>query len=478
MNTMRNKIIVKLLTISVVLLINACIPSLVSKKENKLVPAAYNTIQDSVNTAKEKWNNFLKDPFLTALIDTSLKNNQELNIILQEIAIAKNEIRARKGQYLPFVNVGVGVGLDKSARYTRAGAVDENVEIADGKRFPQPLPDFLMLATASWEIDIWKKLRNAKKSAMYSYLASTEGKNFMVTNLIAEIASSYYELMAFDNLIETLQKNIDIQQNALETVIMEKNAARVTDLAVRRFEAEIAKNKSRQFLITQQIIETENRINFLVGRFPQTIARNSQVFNELAPETIYAGIPSQLLDNRADIRQTELELSAAKLDVKVTKANFYPVFNITAGLGYQAFNTQYFLTSPKSMLYNLAGSLVAPLINRNAIKASYYSASARQIEAVYNYERTILKAYTEVANQQAKINNLAGSYNAKAQQVEALGKSINISINLFKSARADYVEVLLTQRDALDAKMELIETKKNQLNATVKMYQVLGGGWR
>lgn len=478
MITMRNKVIVKFLAISGVLLINACIPALVHKKENKSVPTAYNNSQDSVNTARGKWNTFLKDPYLAALVDSSLKNNQELNIILQEIAIAKNNMREKKGQFLPFVNLGVGAGLEKAARYTRAGAVDENLPIADGKAFPQPLPDFLMLASASWEIDIWKKLRNAKKSAMYSYLASTEGKNFMVTNLIVEIASSYYELMAFDNLMETLQKNIDIQQNALETVMMEKNAARVTDLAVRRFEAEIAKNKSRQFLIGQQIIETENKINFLVGRFPQPVARNSQTFNDLTPETIYAGIPSQLLENRPDIRQTELELSAAKLDVKATKANFYPVFNITAGLGYQAFNTQYLLTTPKSLLYNVAGSLVAPLINRNAIKATYLSANAKQIQAAYNYERTILKAYTEVANQQAKINNLAGSYNSKALQVEALNKSINISINLFKSARADYVEVLLTQRDALDAKMELIETKQSQMSAMVKMYQVLGGGWR
>lgn len=478
MITMRNKIIVKFLALTGVILINSCIPSLVSKKENKSVPANFNANKDSINTASGKWNTFLKDPYLVALIDSSLKNNQELNIITQEIAIAKNNVREKKGQFLPFVNVGVGAGIEKSARYTRAGAVDENINIDEDKAFPQPLPDFLMLASASWEIDIWKKLRNAKKSAMFSYLASTEGKNFMVTNLVVEIASSYYELMALDNIMETLKKNIEVQENALTTVTMEKNAARVTDLAVRRFEAEIAKNKSRQFLINQQITETENRINFLVGRFPQPITRNSDTFNDISPETIYSGIPSQLLENRADIRQTELELSAAKLDVKATKANFYPVFNITAGLGYQAFNTQYLLTTPRSMLYNLAGSLVAPLINRNAIKATYNSANARQIQAVYNYERTILKAYTEVANQQANINNLAGSYNSKAQQVEALTKSINISINLFKSARADYVEVLLTQRDALDAKMELIETKKNQINAMVKMYQVLGGGWR
>ena len=121
--------------------------------------------------------------------------------------------------------------------------------------------------------------------------------------------------------------------------------------------------------------------------------------------------------------------------------------------------------------------LVAPLVNRNAIKATYYSANAKQLQAVYNYERTILNAYVEVANQLAKINNLEKSYDLKSRQVAALTQSITISNDLFKSARADYMEVLMTQRDALESKFELIETKKQQLNAMVNIYQALGGGW-
>ena len=130
------------------------------------------------------------------------------------------------------------------------------------------------------------------------------------------------------------------------------------------------------------------------------------------------------------------------------------------------------------MIYSAAGELVAPLINRNAIKADYYSANSSQIQAIYNYERTILNAYIEVANQQSNIGNLNNSYKLKALQVQALTKSIDISTGLFKSARADYMEVLLTQRDALESKFELIETKKQQMNAMVQMYQVLGGGWK
>lgn len=310
------------------------------------------------------------------------------------------------------------------------------------------------------------------------YLGTVEGKNFMVTNLIAEIANSYYELLALDNQLENVKKNIDILNDALVIVKLQKEAARVTELAVRRFEAEVLKNQSRQFYIQQDIVETENRINFLVGRYPQHVQRDHLMFNDLIPDAIQAGIPSQLLENRPDIRQAEMKLAAAKLDIKVAKARFYPSVGISAGIGFQAFNPSYLIRTPESLLYSLAGDLTAPLVNRNAIKAAYYSANAQQIQAVYQYEQTILNAYIEVANQLSMIDNLEKSYDLKSRQVQALTESIDISNVLFRSARADYMEVLLTQREALESRFELIETKKQQMNAMVNIYHALGGGWR
>lgn len=456
----------------------ACTPSVTQKTINKSVPANYTTSEDSVNTTQISWRNIFADSNLNALVDTALKNNQELNIMLEEINISQNEIRTRKGEYLPFLNIGAGAGVEKVGRYTRNGAVDESTDIEPGKRIPENLPDFLLAANISWEVDIWKKLRNAKKAAVYRYLSTVEGKNFMVTNLFAEISNSYFELMALDNQLEILKNNIEIQQNALKIVKLQKQAAKVTELAVRRFEAQVLNTESLQYTIQQKITETENKINYLVGRFPQPVIRSSQSFIDLVPDSIQAGVPSQLLENRLDIKQAELELEAAKLDVKVAKANFYPSFRINAGLGYQAFNPKFLINTPESILYSVAGELIAPVINRNAIKAAYLSANAKQIQAIYNYERTVLRAYTEVANQLAMISNLEKSYDLKDKQVKALTESVHISNVLFSSARADYMEVLLTQRDALESKMELIETKKLQLNAMVNTYRALGGGWK
>lgn len=448
----------------------------INRTENKSVPASYNNSQDTVNIATINWKDYFTDPNLINLINTALEKNQELNIISQEIEIGKNEVRTRKGEYLPFVGLRGAAGLEKEGRYTRHGAVDEQLNIKHGEAFPEPLPDYMFGVVASWEIDVWKKLRNGKKAAVARYLASVEGKNFMVTNLIAELSQSYYELMALDNMLEILDRNTEIQENALHVIRQQKEAARVTQLAVNRFEAQLLNTQNLKYNVKQQITETENRIHFLTGTFGEPIQRSSGNFMSIKPDSLATGIPSQLLKNRPDIRQAEMELMAAKLDVKVARADFYPSFEIEAGTGFQAFNPAYLL-DPESLLYNLAGELTAPLINRNAIKAAYNSANAMQLQSIYNYEQTILSAYLEVQNQLAAFDNYSKSFQKKAEEVEKLKQSVAISNNLFRSARADYLEVLLTQREALDSRMELVEIKLNQLSSTVNTYKALGGGW-
>ncbi len=459
--------------------ITACkAPALIQKTENRTVPVSYNTSQDSTNTGKMRWSEFFTDPNLNVLIEVALKNNQELNISLQEIAIASNEIRARQGAYLPFVDFGGGAGGEKVGRFTSRGASEAISDFAPLRKTPEFVPNFIVGPTATWEVDIWRKLRNAKKAAVIRYQATIEGRNFMITNLVAEIANSYYELLALDTELAIVQQNIEIQTNALNIVRTQKEAARVTELAVRRFEAQVLNTRSLQYNLQQQIIETENRINFLTGRYPQEpVARDPQLFNKLVPASMQAGIPSQLLQNRPDIRQAELNLMANKIDVTVARANFYPSLKISADIGFQAFSPT-LLLNPESILFALAGSMVGPWINRNEIIATYYSANAKQTQAAYNYERTVLNAYFEVANQLAKISNLEQIYVLKTQQVQALNQSVTISNTLFNSARADYMEVLLTQRDALESKFDLIETKMQQMHAVVNTYRALGGGWQ
>ncbi len=448
-----------------------------AKKGSNLAPVDLTTIDEANSTdlpssADIKWQDFFVDQNLRSLIEMSLANNQQLNIMDQKINVAKNEIMARQGEYLPKLGAGAGAGLEKVGKITSQGASDEATNT------PEHLKNKQLGLFSTWEVDIWKKLRNAAKSAYYNYLATKEGKNFMVTSLVAEIADNYYELIMLDKKLEIVKKYIKTLQQARDVVQLQKEAARATSLAVRRFDAEVLKNQSRQYTLQQQIIITENRLNSLVGRFPQPIARNSDGLQQPLTQTMQPSVPTKLLDNRPDVKQAALKLKAAKLDVKVAKARFYPSLSIDAGLGYESFRTKHFFNTPESLFYNVAANLTAPLLNRMAIKADYLSANNKQIKAIYGYEMVLIRAYSEVANQLASINNLQKISSLKAAQVDALVESVEISNILFKAARIDYLESLLTQRDALKAQVELVDVQKQQLIANVNLYKALGGGWR
>lgn len=430
------------------------------------------------NSGTTPWRQFFTDPNLVALIETALKNNQELMITLQEIEIAKSGVLAKKGRLTPTVSAGIGAGVKKVGRYTSEGAGDATTEIEPGKEMPDPLGNFEGGLMANWEIDIWKKLRTEKESAIAHYLSTVEGKNFVLSNLIEEIADNYYELLALDNQLDIIQQYTKLQQKALEISKIQKEAAVATELAVKKFEAELAKSKATEYTIRQQITEKENEINALCGRYPQPIVRSKDDFMTTLPQTVYTGIPSQLLANRPDIKQAELELKSAKLDVEAARKEFYPTLEISATLGLEAFKPSYLVKLPESVAASLVGELAGPLINKSAIKANFQTADARQIQSLYEYDKTILNAYLDVANLMSKVKNIDQYYKLKSEETKALEQSIDIANQLFRNSRADYLEVLLNQRDALDAKMELVEAKQKQLSTVVDIYKSLGGGWK
>lgn len=476
---MKTKKVNQAIIIAICTVIASCsIPKYAQKTENNTVPETFFKSEDSLNIADKGWRDYFQDHFLTDLIDTALKNNQEINIISQEIEMARLEAGALKGEYLPSVNIVSGAEVEKVGRYTSKGANDANTEIEPGKEMPEPLGDFIVGLDAKWELDIWHKLRNARKAALSRYMSTTEFRNFAQTKLVSEITSAYYELLALDKELEIVNENILVLKNALAIVKLQKSAAKATELAVRRFEAEVLNKQGLVYEIQQEIVETENKINFLVGRFPQEVQRNVASFDSFAADSLLLGLPTQLLENRPDIKSAEQKLIAAKIDVQVARARFYPSIGLSARLGLQAFNPVYLARLPESLLYSIGADLISPLVNKRAIKAQYGVANAKQVQAIYEYERAILNAFIEVYNNKSLLNNLELSYDYKVKEVDALNESINISNKLFKSARADYMEVLLTQRDALESRFELIEIKVKQLRASVHMYQVLGGGWR
>ena len=446
-----------------------------AREAEKAVPGSFGALSTGAGpstAAQKQWDAFFADPDLRRLIEEALKNSQQLNIQLQEIILNQNNVAALRGEYTPRLDAVVGVGVDKPGEYTPQGVSDAAHAV------PRPVPDFRFGLVASWETDIWSRLRSARKAANLRYEATIQETHFLITEIVAEIANSYYDLVALDNQIEILDRNIGLQKNALEVVKLKKIAARETELGVQRFQAEVLKNQGRRFSLEQQRILVESRLNFLVGRFPQPVARDPARLMAATPDAVATGLPADLLENRPDVKAAELRLLAAKFDTRSARARFYPSLRLDAGVGYAAFNPAHLIDTPASLAYNLAGNLMAPLLNRAAIKADYRSANARQVQAVFDYERAILQAFTDVYNQLTAISNLRQRFEQLSGQVETLRAATEVAKVLYQSAHVDYYEVLMTVRDSLEAEMDLVEAKKNQMQAVVSIYQALGGGWR
>ncbi|WP_422931540.1 TolC family protein [Singulisphaera sp. PoT] len=451
------------------------IPRLHKPEPGPNLPESFNGTTSPENSSMLGVDEFYHDANLSGLIYQSLANNRELKNLEQEVQVASNEVLARSGAYLPFVSAATGAGMDRPSRFTRDGAVDRQLNIIPGQAFPNPLGNFMAGFNVNWQVDIYRQLRNARDAALERYQAAIDRRNYFVTRMVADIAENYYRLMGLDKRIENLDTIIELQERSLQIAQARKEAARGTELAVQRFLAEVRKNQSEKLIIYQDIVQTENRINYILNRFPQPVQRDSSNFFNLTINTLNVGVPSQLLQNRPDIRQTERELVGSGLDVKVARANFYPQLVITAGIGYEAFNLKY-LFNPQAFIANAAGGFVAPFVNRRAIKAQYLSANARQLQAVYNYQRTILNAFTEVINRLAMVENYRKSIEIKKLQLQSLESSVDLAGRLFQSARTEYIDVLFAQRDLMDARMVLIQTKAEQLSAIVNAYQALGGG--
>jgi outer membrane protein, multidrug efflux system len=446
------------------------------------MPQKFTQQSDSLQVGLPVARVFFKDSALVTLIDSAINNNFDLQMALQKIEMARAGVRFTQGLGKPDLAGNFAIGQQKFGRYTFDGVGNHDTNfspnINDRQRIPQPIiPDFYLGVHSSWEIDIWGKLKSQKASAAAKLLASESGKNLVVSELVAQIASAYYELLILDNELDFLEENIVLQERAVELTRILKQAGQANQLGVDLLNAQLLSSKALKIDVKQEIIDAESKINFLVGRYPQPIARPKVIWANVIPPKLTSGVPSRLLENRPDIKQAEYELLSTNANLFTAKAAFYPSLNITGAVGLQAFKALLFL-NPSSFAMNTFGGLTAPLLNRRQIISDLMVAKADQKMAYTNYQKTIVNSFTEVYNHLNLIQNTNDMYDLKTQEVDVLRQSINNSSELFRSGRATYLEVIMAQKNALQSQIELINLKKRQYGAVIGLYKSLGGGWR
>lgn len=450
-------------------------------EQNPSIPISFNGQNDSTSIGDFKINELFTDSLLIDLIDTAIKNNQDLLIASERITIAKSDVLFKKAFLLPSVNAKIAAGIDKYGNYTMNGVgnFDTNLSqnISKDQKIPSPTPDIFIGFQSFWEIDLWGKLKNKRNAAIKRFLASEKGRQAMITSLVGEVASLYYELMSLHDKINILKKNINLQEQGLEIMEIQQEGGKVTQLAVEQFAAQLLNTKSEEGKIQQQIAIAETRLNFLMGRFPQPINFKNTIDQQKFPEIIKAGIPSDILLRRPDIKQAELNFSASVEDLNAARKAFYPSLVLTPYVGINSFKPSLLLTSG-SIAYGAITGISGPLFNRRALKSNYINSKALNRIASIEYHKLIVASFGEVINQLKGIEHYQQVANYKNEQTEKLHNAVTVSNDLFFGGYASYLEVIMAQKNVLIAEMELVEARTAQFIYLVNLYRSLGGGWQ
>ncbi|GAA4417252.1 TolC family protein [Nibrella viscosa] len=444
-------------------------------------PVSFIGSADSTSVGDLTWKAFFSDADLERLIDTALANNLDVRIATQRIEMARATFDVNRAALLPAVNAAGSAGVERFGKYTMNGVGNYDTNLSDNigtdRRIPNPTPDFFLGLRSSWEIDIWGKLKNRRKAAFVRFLASEQGRHLVKTSLVAEVARLYYGLIALDSELNIIRQNIALQERAVQLVDVQKAAGRVTELAVQQFLAQLLGTRSLEIQVQQQIVETENQLNRLLGRYPQPIPRSKTINDQELPATVAAGIPAQMLRRRPDIRQAELELEAAHIDVEVARLQFLPSLTLTPYVGLNSFRATT-LFDPASLAAGVLGGLAAPVFNRRPLRANYNYSVAQSREALYRYQQRIQTGFSEVVTNLKGIDNYRQVADIQAKEVDALERAVSISNDLFRSGYASYLEVITAQRSVLNAELGFIRTRQAQYNSLIDLYRSLGGGWQ
>lgn len=434
------------------------------------LPATYIGDTDTVTDGTIRWQEFFTDPHLVALIETALENNYDMLTAIQRVEMARADYNIRAGALLPNVNLAATADV---------GSVNDNM-IAEGAQdasINSYNEEYFLGIQTSWEADLWGRLRHRKKAAYARFLASERGKHLVTTALVAEIARLYYELLAVDNELEVVRKNIDFQEIALEIINIQKMGGRATELAVQQFTAQLLGTKALEKEKEQRIVELETQINLLMGRYPQPIPREKDISELALPPTIHEGVPSSLLFNRPDIQQAELELHAAEEELQAARAAFLPSLRIHPYAGLNAIDASVLFQTPESLAAGVLGGITAPVFNQKRIRSQFKRSVAERAEAYYAYQQKIIAGYGEVVNNIRSIDNLEAIYALKEEEVEVLLDAVSTSNVLFTSGYASYLEVITAQKSVLEAELELANIKKGIFHSVIGLYKALGGGW-
>jgi len=423
--------------------------------------------KDSLSMANLSWKEIFTDAVLQKHIAKALENNLDIRMALQNITSAEAYLKQSKAAYQPTISVGPDYSFNTNSLNTQFG------QIVGERRY---INQFDITANLGWELDLWGKLKGQEKAQYAAYLSSVAAHQNVKSNLVASIATAYYQLLAFDEQKKIFSNTIEIRKKNLETTKALKEAGIVSEVAVQQSEALVYNAEASLVTLDVQIQMLENTISLLMGEPSHEIERTSLSTQNFALNTD-VGYPSALLANRPDVKQAEFNLINAFELTNAAKAQFYPSLRITGSTGVQSVDIDK-LFSANSVFANVLVGLAQPILNKRQIRTNYEVSLANQERAYLNFRKTILNAGNEVSDA-LKMYNAQDQFIAfKKKELSAYDKSVEFSQELVNYGMANYLEVLNANVNKLNAEINIANAQYTKLQAGVELYRALGGGWR
>ena len=454
----------------------ACFCSCVTQKYKEPGMAVRGELYRSANTTDSStmatlpYKSLFADTILQGLIAEGLQQNLDLKVAMQRMTEAGENLQQSKAALLPDLTAGATV------THSKLSAASQNLPPTLINSYPLTSTSYQASLSTSWEADIWGKLRSSKRSYLASFLQSDAARRVIQTQLIADIANNYYQLLAYDEQLRITEQTVKNRHDDVSTMKALKDAGQANGAAVVQSEANRASAELLVPDIKRNIRETENTLSLLLGRVPGEIRRGS-ITEQVPYQNLQTGVSSQLMRNRPDVQQAEFAFRAAFENVNVAKAYFYPQLTITAQGGYNNLSIKDFFAN--SIFYNIVGGLTQPIFNKRQNKTRLHVARAQQQEAFYAYQKTLLTAGAEVSNSLYSYQTAIEKQGTRRDQITSLTKAVDFTKELLRySSATNYTDVLTSEQSLLSAQLDSVNDRLQQLQAIVNLYKALGGGWQ
>jgi NodT family efflux transporter outer membrane factor (OMF) lipoprotein len=439
-----------------------------------VLPEQFNgsaTAPSDSSIAGVEWKQFFKDPALVALIDTTLKGNYDLRIALKNIQSAQEYVKQAKVAWLPSLNVEANASTSYPSKNSLNGISLKSFLGTDH------IEDYNLVANLSWEIDVWGRIKRQKEAALADYLRSYEGARAVQTQLVADVANSYYNLLMLDEQLQIAKYNVALSDSIVQMMRLQKTAGDVTELAVQQA---ISQQQTAALLVPQLeqgIAIQENALRILAGQLPNELPRSSKLDEITMWDQLSTGVPADLISKRPDVRSAEMELVSANAQVGVAQASMYPALTLTASGGLNAYKAARWFDI-NSLTGSVLGGITQPVFQRRQLKTQLEVAKIQRDQAEFRFRQQALTAIGEVSNALVRLDKLQSQRQIATAQVETLNVAIAQARLLFRSGMANYLEVITAQSNALQAQLTRADVVRQQLSASVELYRSLGGGWK